>query len=99
MPYVITAPCIADYSCVDICPVDCISPHPSSTAFDNTEQLYINPEHCINCAACVEICPVNAIFEAGQLPPKWRHYEAINRDYFSNTPAEFSNVTEHKASV
>lgn len=83
MPYVITAPCVADYSCVEICPVDCISPNPNSPEFDTAEQLYINPDQCINCAACVEICPVSAIYESDQLPEKWRHYEKVNRDYFN----------------
>ncbi|MGD9661732.1 MAG: ferredoxin family protein [Porticoccaceae bacterium] len=82
MAYVITAPCVADYSCVEICPVNCIAPSPDDADFDKAEQLYIDPHVCIDCGACVKVCPVLAIYEAGSLPDKWQHYAAINRDYF-----------------
>lgn len=83
MAYVIAAPCIADYSCVEVCPVNCISPVPAEAAFEDAEQLYIDPDTCIDCAACVEACPVLAIFEASKLPGKWRNYAQINREYFA----------------
>lgn len=83
MAHVIAAPCVADYSCVEICPVGCISPRASDGNFDDAEQLHINPDVCIDCGACIEVCPVAAIFESGCLPDKWRHYARINRDYFS----------------
>lgn len=82
MAFVIAAPCVADYSCVEICPVDCISPKPHEASFDGTEQLYIDPERCINCRACVDACPVMAIYEDSCLPDRWKHYAEINRDYF-----------------
>lgn len=82
MAYVIAAPCVADYSCLEVCPVDCISPGPDDDSFDNAEQLYINPNTCINCGACVKACPVLAIYEQAALPEKWQHYADINRDYF-----------------
>ena len=82
MAYVITAPCIADYSCAEVCPVDCISPGPDEKDFENAEQLYINPETCIDCAACVDVCPVLAIYEDEHLPAKWQHYAKVNEDYF-----------------
>lgn len=82
MAYVIAAPCIADYSCLEICPVDCIGPGPEDDGFDNAEQMYIDPEVCVSCGACVTACPVLAIFEDDTLPPKWQHYAAVNRDYF-----------------
>jgi len=82
MAHVIAAPCVADYSCVEICPVNCISPRAADKDFDDAEQLYINPDVCIDCGACVEVCPVLAIFEADCLPEKWRHYAQVNRDHF-----------------
>lgn len=82
MAFVIAAPCIADYSCVEICPVDCISPRAEDQGFDDAEQLYIDPVRCVNCGACVDICPVLAIYEEGCLPDKWRHYAAVNREFF-----------------
>jgi ferredoxin len=82
MAYVIAAPCVSDFSCVEICPVDAIHPGPSSPAFEAAEQLYIDPGTCINCGACVEACPVLAIYEAGNLPERWKHYAEVNRQYF-----------------
>lgn len=79
MPYVIAAPCLADFSCVTACPVDCIKP---ASDVDHIEQLYINPALCINCGACADVCPVEAIFDSGSLPEQWRHYAKINHDYF-----------------
>jgi len=84
MTYVITAPCVADYSCVEVCPVDCISPEPDDSDFQDAEQMYINPEICIDCAACVDACPVLAIYEDVDLPKRWQHYARINRNYFTN---------------
>lgn len=82
MTYVITSPCVSDFSCVEVCPVDAIHPGPSDRAFDDTEQLYINPETCVNCGVCVAACPVAAIYEEDALPERWKHYTQINRDYF-----------------
>jgi ferredoxin len=87
MTYVIAAPCIADYSCVDVCPADCISPRPRDSAFDDAEQLYIDPDLCIRCGACAKACPVQAIFDQSELPAPWRHYADINRDYFRQEKA------------
>ena len=88
MAYVITAPCIADYSCLEICPVDCISPGPEEKQFEAVEQLYIDPEVCIDCGACVKACPVLAIYEEGTLPEKWKHYAQVNREYFQEVGHE-----------
>lgn len=79
MSYVITAPCVADYSCVEVCPVDCISPMPDESGFEEATQLYINPDLCVDCDAC----PVMAIFAKDQLPEKWAHYAEINAAHFS----------------
>ena len=83
MAYVITAPCVADYSCLEVCPVQCISPGPDQAEFEHTEQLYIDASACIDCGACVDVCPVLAIYEANSLPEQWRHYAQVNRDYFA----------------
>lgn len=83
MPFVIAAPCVADYSCVEVCPAKCIGPRPDDAGFDSAEQLYIDPSRCIDCEACVSACPVGAIFDAAHLPSQWRHYARINAEHFA----------------
>ena len=83
MTFVIAAPCVADYSCVEVCPVNCISPGPQDPEFQNADQMYIDPRQCIGCGVCVEVCPVAAIYSADGLPAKWRHYTEVNRSYFT----------------
>jgi len=84
MAYVIAEPCIGtkDNSCVEVCPVDCIHPTPDEPDYDETEQLYIDPEECIDCDACVEACPVDACFAEDQLPDEWQHYAKLNADFY-----------------
>lgn len=82
MSYVIGVPCVADYSCVEACPVNCIHPAPDEDGFEQAEQLYINAEECIGCAACVDACPVDAIIAIDRVPVSWKDYPQINADYF-----------------
>ncbi|WP_332909966.1 ferredoxin family protein [Nocardia asteroides] len=82
MPYVIAAPCVADYSCLEVCPADCIRPRPDDPEFESVEQLYIDASSCIDCEACVPACPVDAIFESTRLPEKWASYRSVNAEYF-----------------
>ena len=88
MTYVIAEPCIdvKDYSCVEVCPVDCIHPTQDEPGFEAARQLFIDPAECIDCDACVEACPVDAIFAEDQLPDEWTHYTKINADYYANKP-------------
>lgn len=81
MTYVITEPCIGekDASCVDVCPVDCIH------AEEDDEQYYIDPRVCIDCGACQPVCPVKAIYPQTAVPARWRHFIAINADYFTKS--------------
>jgi len=78
MPYVITEPCVdtKDQSCVDVCPVDCISTREGET------QFFIDPEVCIDCGACVSACPVEAIFADSDVPEKWKHFIDLNAKHF-----------------
>jgi ferredoxin len=86
MPYVIAAPCVADYSCLEVCPADCIRPRPDDPDFMAAEQLYIDPRSCIDCKACVAACPVEAVYELSRLPQKWVEYKNINAEYFQAQP-------------
>jgi ferredoxin--NADP+ reductase len=80
--YVIGPACVADYSCLEICPADCIRPRPDDPGFDSAEQLYIDPARCIDCDACVAACPVEAIHDAARLPAAWASYAGVNAAYF-----------------
>lgn len=76
MAYIITEPCvdIKDGDCTLACPVDCI--------YEGGRMFYIHPDECINCGLCLSICPVDAITWDGELKDEFKHYEAINRDFF-----------------
>jgi len=86
MAYVICEPCIdvKDSACVDVCPVDCIHPHPTGAAdeFEAVNQLYIDPEECIDCNVCTPECPVEAIFMEEDVPEEWEEFIEINAEYF-----------------
>jgi ferredoxin len=76
MTYVITQPCgdSKDASCVEVCPVDCISEGPV--------QYYIDPNECIDCGACVDMCPVEAIYPEDDVPSEWSQYVMANAAFF-----------------
>ena len=86
MTYVICEPCVdlKDSACVDVCPVDCIHPHPTDAPdeFAKVDQLYIDPEECIDCSVCEPECPVEAIFIEDEVPEEWEEYIEINAAYF-----------------
>jgi NAD-dependent dihydropyrimidine dehydrogenase PreA subunit len=84
MAFVITEPCVGvkDGSCIDVCPVDCIHPMPSDPAFQEADQLYIDPTVCIDCNVCAAVCPVDAIFEDNDVPEQWAEFRALNEGYY-----------------
>lgn len=84
MAFVITAICVADYSCAEACPVDAIGPGPDHPSFDQADQLFIDPARCIDCAACEEACPVGAIFSSKRVPPRWVDAVNLNKSYFES---------------
>jgi NAD-dependent dihydropyrimidine dehydrogenase PreA subunit len=89
MTYVIAEPCIGlkDYSCVEVCPVDCIHPTTDEPDYDSVDQLFIDPEECIDCDACVEACPVDAIFPEDQVPPEWQRFTELNAAFYRDRAA------------
>ena len=85
MTYIIAEPCVGvkDAACVDVCPVDCIYPHPDEAdKLNEVDMLYISPEECIDCAACEPVGPVTAIFAEDATPAQWGFYITANYDYF-----------------
>ena len=87
MTYVICEPCIdvKDNACVDVCPVDCIHPHPTNAAdeYETVNQLYIDPEECIDCGICEPACPVEAIYMEEDVPEEWGAFHRHQRRLFS----------------
>ncbi len=84
MSYAIAAPCIDlnDQSCVEVCPVDCIS---SEAGVDR--KSYIDPNECIDCGACVDACPNLAIFRTDQLPPGPADFAHVDRLWYQDRSA------------
>jgi ferredoxin len=65
MTHTITAICLRDTACVDVCPVECIIPGKPESEWP---WLYIDPDTCIDCGACVPECPYEAIFPEDEVP-------------------------------
>lgn len=78
MTHIITSLCLRDSGCVDVCPVECISPGDPASQFPT---YFIDPGSCIDCGACVPECPYNAIFPEDEVPAQYvaRGGEFINR--------------------
>jgi ferredoxin len=78
MSHIITSLCLRDSGCVEVCPVECISPGDPTSKFPT---YFIDPASCIDCGACVPECPYNAIFPEDEVPAKYvaKGGEFINR--------------------
>lgn len=89
MSHIITSLCLRDNGCVDVCPVECISPGEPANQFPT---YFIDPGSCIDCGACVPECPYNAIFPEDEVPAAFKakggefinavgltgHYQGVN---------------------
>ena len=65
MTHIITALCLRDGSCVEVCPVECIVPGEPQNEWP---WFYIDPDTCIDCGACIPECPYEAIFPEDDVP-------------------------------
>ncbi|MFV8315179.1 ferredoxin [Mycobacterium sp. 23] len=76
MTYVIGKECLdlAEKSCVQECPVDCI--------YEGDRTMYINPEECVDCGACKPACRVDAIHWEGDLPEDELQFLDENAAFF-----------------
>lgn len=77
MTHVITSLCLRDGGCVEVCPVECITP---GNPKDKWPGFYIDPDTCIDCGACVPECPYNAIFPGDEVPTA---YSAKGGEYIN----------------
>jgi ferredoxin--NADP+ reductase len=83
MTHVITALCIRDGACVEVCPVECIVQGEPEAEWP---WFYIDPDTCIDCGACVPECPVEAIFPEDDLPEEHVEATAKNAEFFTIGP-------------
>lgn len=100
MTHVITAICLRDTACVDVCPVECIIIGKPESEWP---WLYIDPDTCIDCGACVPECPYEAIFPEDEVPAA---YTLKAGQYIADTKANLpdgerldGDVGEHHAKV
>ena len=69
MTHTITALCLRDSACVDVCPVECIIPGKPE---DKWPWYMIDPDTCIDCGACIPECPYEAIFPEDEVPTAYK---------------------------
>ena len=69
MTHVITALCLRDGACVDVCPVECIIAGKPEAEWN---WFFIDPNTCIDCGACVPECPFEAIFTEDEVPTAYQ---------------------------
>jgi len=105
MAHVITSLCMRDSGCVEVCPVECITP---GKPVEEYPLYYIDPDTCIDCGACVPECPFSAIFPEDEVPSAYTaqggefinrvgftgHYEASNHN---GEPVVLDTAKELKA--
>ncbi len=79
MTHIITALCLRDSACVDVCPVECIIPGRPEAEWP---WYMIDPDTCIDCGACVPECPYEAIFPEDEVPEA---YTAKGGEWMTDT--------------
>lgn len=84
MAFVICEPCIGrkETACFEVCPVEAIHPGKEEDGYEETDQLFINPDECIECGACAAECPVEAIYQEDEVPEAWKSYIEKNANYY-----------------
>jgi ferredoxin len=89
MTHIITALCLRDSSCVEVCPVECII---GGQPTNEWPWFYIDPDTCIDCGACVPECPFEAIFPEEEVPSA----HVMKADAWLARVGEFSGHYEGK---
>jgi len=95
MSHIITSLCLRDSGCVEVCPVECITPGKPQ---EKWPLFYIDPDTCIDCGACVPECPYEAIFPEDEVPSGFTAKEGqfINRIGLSGS---YSGTDHHGNAV
>jgi ferredoxin len=94
MSHIITSLCLRDNGCMDVCPVECISPGEPAAEWPT---FYIDARTCIDCGACVPECPFAAIYPEDEVPAAFvaRGGEYINRAGLSGHYEATNHRGEH----
>lgn len=95
MTHVITSLCLRDSGCVEVCPVECITPGKPQ---EEWPLYYIDPDTCIDCGACVPECPYAAIFPEDEVPSA---YTAKGGEFISKVglSGHYEGTNHHGVSV
>ncbi len=100
MTHVITALCLRDSACVDVCPVECII---QGKPEEQWPWYMIDPDTCIDCGACVPECPYEAIFPEDEVPTAYTmkadQYLCDTKEKLPNGQALEGSVSGHHVTV
>lgn len=99
MTHVITALCLRDGACVDVCPVECII---QGKPENEWPWFFIDPATCIDCGACVPECPFEAIFPEDEVPSAYtmkagQGLQRIGAELWNASGGEEVDLTEASA--
>jgi len=83
MAYVITGACCKDDVCATGCPEEAISQGTVTLDGVTYDQYFIDASKCSDCGACESTCPEAAIFQEDDMPPKVKHFKAVNAAFFA----------------
>ena len=94
MSHIITSLCLRDNGCMDVCPVECITPGEPAAQWPT---FYIDAHTCIDCGACVPECPFAAIYPEDEVPAAYvaKGGEYINRAGLSGHYEATNHRGEH----
>ena len=100
MTHTITALCLRDSACVDVCPVECII---GGKPEEEWPWYMIDPDTCIDCGACVPECPYEAIFPEDEVPSAYTlkagQYIADTKENLADGEALDGDVSGHHVKV
>jgi len=99
MTHIITALCLRDGACMEVCPVECIVPGQPESEWP---WYFIDPDTCIDCGACVPECPYEAIFPEEDVPSAYElkpGQEYVPWDTKQRTTAAGGEIIDLRTSI